>query len=102
MLNTEKKLENGELFIALEGRLDTLSSPGFEKELEELLPQVTKITMDFAKLEYVSSAGLRTFLTAQEYMEDNGYPNIRVLHVNQVVKDTLDLTGFTEMLDIVE
>ena len=100
MLNTTKKLENGELFITLEGRLDTLTSPAFETELEEMFPEVRKITMDFEKLEYVSSAGLRTLLTAQQYMEDNGYPNVKLINVNDVVMETFELTGFNDMLDI--
>ena len=102
MLNTTKRLENGDLYIELEGRLDTLTAPVFEKELEEILPEARTITLEFAKLEYVSSAGLRTLLTAQQYMEDNDYPKVKVLHVNQVIMDTFELTGFCDMLDIVE
>jgi anti-sigma B factor antagonist len=94
------KNENGELFITLEGRLDTLTSPGFDKELEAALPEASSITMDFGKLEYISSAGLRTLLEAQQYMEDKGYPNIRVLNINDTVRETFELTGFNEMLDI--
>ena len=75
MLNTNKQLDNGELFITLEGRLDTLTSPGFDEELEAMLPDVKKLTLDFKDLEYISSAGLRTILAAQQFMEDNDLPN---------------------------
>jgi anti-sigma B factor antagonist len=94
------KNENGELFITLEGRLDTLTSPEFDKELEAALPEATSITMDFGGLEYISSAGLRTLLEAQQYMEDNGYPNVKILNINDTVRETFELTGFDEMLDI--
>lgn len=100
MLNSNKKLENGKLFIELEGRLDTLTSPEFEKELEAMFSEITELTLDFEKLEYISSAGLRTLLSAQQFMEDNGYPNVKVLHINENIKETFELTGFDEMLDI--
>ena len=100
MLNTEKTLENGELFIKLEGRLDTLTSPDFDRELEEMLPGVERVTMDFAALEYISSAGLRTLLAAQQYLEDNALPNLKVLNINDEIRETFELTGFDNMLDI--
>ena len=100
MLNTTKEIENGMLVVTLEGSLDTLSSPGFDKELEELLPTVSGLTLDFEKLEYISSAGLRTLLAAQQYMEDNNHPNVKVLNINETIRETFELTGFDEMLDI--
>ena len=100
MLNITKRTENDELFIELEGRLDTLTAPGFDRELEAELANVKGLTLDFEKLEYISSAGLRTLLAAQQYMEDHGYRNVKVLHINEVVRDTFDLTGFFDIVDI--
>ncbi len=99
MLNTNKQLDNGELFITLEGRLDTLTSPGFDEELEAMLPDVKKLTLDFKDLEYISSAGLRTILAAQQFMEDNDLPNVIVLNINENVRETFELTGFDELVD---
>ena len=99
MLKTNKTQENGELFITLEGRLDTLTSPGFDEELEAMLPNVKKLTLDFKDLDYISSAGLRTILAAQQYMEDNGLPNVTVININEVIKETFELTGFDELVD---
>ena len=56
MLNTTMNMKDGELYAALEGRLDTLSSPGFEKEMEAYFGELTALTLDFEKLEYISSA----------------------------------------------
>ncbi|MBE6014264.1 MAG: STAS domain-containing protein [Lachnospiraceae bacterium] len=100
MLNTTKKIENGNLFVTFEGRLDTLTSPVFEKEIEEVLPGSKSVTLDFANLEYISSAGLRTLLSIQQYMEENGFPNVKVLNVSDVIMETFELTGFDGMLDI--
>ena len=59
MLNIEKKTDGSSLNIALEGRLDTMTSPQLEETLKDSLDGVTSLIMDFEKLEYISSAGLR-------------------------------------------
>ena len=100
MLNIEKKLENGALFIALTGELDTLSSPDFEKELEPLLPEADSITIDFEKLEYISSAGLRVLLSAQKVMNKQGSMVIR--NVKPDIMEIFDVTGFVDILTIEE
>ena len=64
MLNITKKSEGTTLEVALEGRLDTTTAPQLEAELKSDLPGVTNLIMDFEKLEYISSAGLRVLLSA--------------------------------------
>ena len=64
-----KNLTDTALTIALEGRLDTTSAPRLEAELRQNLNGVTRLDLDFAGLEYISSAGLRVLLAAQEVMK---------------------------------
>ena len=68
MLNICKKAEKEDVFITLEGRLDTTTAPDLEKELKSSLEGVTSLTLDLEKLEYISSAGLRVLLAAQKMM----------------------------------
>jgi len=98
MLNLEKISENGNLTIALEGRLDTATSPDLEKELNASLEGVTALTLDFAKLEYISSAGLRVLLTAQKTMNKQG--TMKILHVNDTIREIFEVTGFSDILTI--
>ena len=100
MLNIEKKMENGALFIALEGELDTLSSPDFEAELEPLLADAASITVDFEKLEYISSAGLRVLLSAEQAMEEKGAEQVKIVNTNDTIRNIFDITGFTEILSV--
>lgn len=100
MLNIEKKLENGALFIALEGELDTLSSPDFEAVLEPLLAEADSITVDFEKLDYISSAGLRVLLSAEQAMEEKGAEQVKVVNVNDTIREIFDITGFSEILSV--
>ena len=97
MLKVEKKQEDGALFIALEGELDTLSSPDFEAELEPLLADAASITIDFEKLEYISSAGLRVLLSAEQAMEEKGAEQVKII---DTIRNIFDITGFTEILSV--
>ena len=100
MLNVEKRLEDGALLIALEGELDTLSSPDFEELLEPLLAEAQSLTLDFEKLEYISSAGLRVLLAAEQAMEEKGAERVRVVNMNSTVRNIFDITGFTDVLAV--
>lgn len=100
MLNTTMIIKDGELFCALEGRLDALSAPGFDRELEAALPGVTGLTLDCEKLEYISSAGLRTILAAEQYMEENGFRQVKVLNISETVRETFEVTGFDNVVEL--
>ena len=56
MLKVEKKLEDDKLYVAVEGRLDTITSPDLEKEINESIEGVKELTIDFEKVEYISSS----------------------------------------------
>lgn len=98
MLNIETTAENGKVLLALEGRLDTLSSPELEQQLNALLPGCEVLTLDLKKLDYLSSAGLRVLLSAQKRM--NGRGSMIVKNVGEVVMDIFEVTGFNEILTI--
>ena len=73
-----KKVKNGtELNLAVEGRLDTTTAPQLEAELKQSISGVETLVLDFANLEYLSSAGLRVLLAAQKVMNKQGEMIIR-------------------------
>ena len=93
------KEQNGsELNIALEGRLDTTTSPELEKELKDGLEGIDELTLDFEKLDYISSAGLRVLLAAHKTMMKRG--GMKVIHVNEIVNEVFEVTGFSDILTI--
>ena len=98
MLNITKKSEGTTLEVALEGRLDTTTAPQLEAELKSDLPGVTNLIMDFEKLEYISSAGLRVLLSAQKIMNKQG--EIKLIHVSDVINEIFEVTGFSDILNI--
>ena len=93
-----KNLEGTTLTIALTDKLDTNSAPELEEELNKSLDGVEKLIFDFSKLNYLSSAGLRVLLNAQKIMSKKGQMIIR--HVNDVIMDIFDMTGFSTILTI--
>ena len=96
---TITKKENGNaLEISLEGRLDTMTAPELEAELKKSLDSVNELTLDFEKLDYISSAGLRVLLSAHKLMSAKG--GMKITHVNEVVQEVFDVTGFADILTI--
>ena len=98
MLNISKNANGNELTIGLEGRLDTLTSPVLESELQSSLDGVEQLVFDMAQLQYISSAGLRVLLTAQKVMNRQGSMVVR--NASDDVKEIFEVTGFSDILTI--
>ena len=97
-MTIDKKLNGTSMEIAIEGRLDTMTSPQLEEELKTSLEGITDLTFDFEMLEYISSAGLRVLLSAQKTMNKQG--SMKIVHVSEPVMDVFDVTGFVDILTI--
>lgn len=96
---TINKNQNGTaLEIALEGRLDTMTAPELEAELNNSLQNADSLVLDFSKLEYISSAGLRVLLSAHKAMSNKG--GMKVTNVNEIVREVFEVTGFADILTI--
>ena len=99
MLNIEKTIEKEAGLLTLEGRLDTVSAPELEQVIKEMLPGLRSLTLDFEKLDYISSAGLRVLLSTQKVMNKQG--TMTVTKVNETILEIFEVTGFSDILTIV-
>lgn len=97
-MTIEKTLRGTELTVTLAGRLDTTTAPVLEAELKAALPGVEALALDFEKLDYLSSAGLRVLLAAQKVMNRQGSMVVR--HVNETIAEIFDVTGFCDILTV--
>ena len=97
-MTMQKSLEGKKLTYALEGRLDTMTSPELEKDLTASIEGAETLIFDLEKLEYISSAGLRVLLWAQKTMNTQG--EMKVLHVQSDIMDVFTITGFADVLTI--
>ena len=97
-MKINKKQDGAELTIALEGRLDTMTAPELDREIQGNLGGIALLVFDLSLLEYVSSAGLRVLLSAQKVMNKQG--KMTVKNVSQEIKEVFEVTGFDELLNI--
>lgn len=98
MLNIVKTEKDHVLTVAPQGRVDTTTAPQFEQELKASLDGVTELILDFGKLDYISSAGLRVLLAAQKIMNKQG--SMKLCNVNETVMEIFEVTGFSDILTI--
>ena len=97
-MNIVKETKGVILNLALEGRLDTTTAPQLEAELKASMGGITELNLDFEKLEYLSSAGLRVLLAAQKVMNRQG--SMVIHHVNDTIHEVFEVTGFIDILTI--
>ena len=97
-MTIEKNLNGAELTVTVTGRLDTTTAPQLEAEFKQSITGVEKLVLDFASLEYLSSAGLRVLLTAQKVMNKQGEMVIK--NVNDTINEIFEVTGFIDILTI--
>lgn len=99
-LEAAETYQNDELVIELTGRLDAVTSDEFQKLLMEKIEEVTgDLVLDCSGLEFVSSAGLRIFLTAQKTLQAKGAA-LKLVHTRENIMKVLVMTGFDKFLKI--
>ena len=97
-MTIDSKLNGTELTLSLDGRLDSSTAFQLDDVVKKHIDGVTKLTFDFASLNYLSSAGLRVLLMAQKTMNKQG--SMELIHVNESVRDVLALTGMLDILTV--
>ena len=97
-MKIEMKRNAQERMIAVEGRLDTITAPTLEKEINENIQDIETLILDFSGLEYISSAGLRVLLSTQKKMQKRG--SMKVINVCTEIMDIFEMTGFADILTI--
>jgi len=96
---TINKIPDGTtITLEIVGRLDTVTAPQLEEELKSISEDVKKLVLDFAQLEYISSAGLRILLKTQKTMMKKGQMIIR--NANESIREVFELTGFMDFLTL--
>ena len=97
-MNITKEKNNGELNVMIEGRIDTTTAPELETELKADYDGSESLVLDFEKVDYISSAGLRVLLSAQKEMSKKG--GMKLKNVSEDIMDIFEVTGFNDILTI--
>ncbi len=90
---------NQAMIVTVKGRLDTVTS----RELEPVVLGQTiaepTVIIDFAEVEYISSAGLRVLLNLKRELDSAG-KTLEIHNINAVVREIFSVTGFINALTI--
>ena len=97
-MNIEKICNENSITLKVSGRLDTTTAPSLENAVSEAVGSCEYLILDFANLEYISSAGLRVILKAQKLMNAQG--TMKVMNVNETIMEVFEITGFADILNI--
>ena len=98
IMNIIKETNDRKLTVKIEGRLDTSTAPELSEVLDNSLSDFDSLVLDLAKLEYVSSAGLRVILSAHKKMSTK--EGMTVINAGEAVLEIFDITGFSDILNI--
>ena len=101
MFNVKTRVSENAVSMDLEGVLDSKTAPELEEKITEIGDKVTEIHFDFADLEFLTSAGLRTILYARQLMDDKD-GRMTLKNVNSDIMDIFKMTGFLDVLEIVD
>ena len=97
-MKVEKLMNGEELTLKVTGRIDTTNAQDFEDVVTTSLDGVKSLIVDFAGLDYISSAGLRVLLIAIKQMKRQG--SMKVIHTNEMVQEIFEVTGFNDLVEI--
>ncbi len=100
MLNLKAEENGKEVTIFIEGKMDTNSSPQVTEEISHYIGSAEKVILDLEKLSYVSSAGLRVFVMADQQLQAKA-GELNVKNVPADIMDIFEMTGFDNMLTII-
>jgi len=90
-MNIEKNLVGSTLTVAPDGRIDTQTAPELEAALA--FDGVTEIVFDFAKVDYISSAGLRVLVKTKKHLADG---RIVIANACPIVREIFDVVGYSD------
>jgi anti-sigma B factor antagonist len=94
-MTIEKISKGSVLTFKIDGRIDAVTAQQLETELKGSLVDVEGIIFDFEGVKYISSAGLRVILSVLHRQN-----SVKIIHVNDVVMEVFEITGFTDILTI--
>jgi anti-sigma B factor antagonist len=99
-MNTTIKEEEGKLIAVFNGRLDTLAAVQTAKDVQPLIDaDNTEIELDCQDLEYISSSGLRIFISILKSVKARK-GTVVVKNINDEIKKVFEMTGFNKLFII--
>ncbi len=96
-INTKR--EGSRVTLSIEGRVDTNTTPQLQSKILEAFRSAKEVVLDFQKVPYISSAGLRALLIGQKTAASKR-ATMELIHVSEGVMQVLETVGFADILNI--
>ena len=87
------------MIVTVRGRLDTNTAPELDEAIKKETISENAVEIDFAGVEYISSAGLRVLLALKRELDGQG-KSLAIRNINAVVREIFNVTGFINILTI--
>jgi anti-anti-sigma factor len=102
ILTIEQKQVSGQVVLLVSGRMDAENAPEFEAKCAACIAEgATSLVADLGELAYVSSMGLRSFLSVAKTLQDKGGA-LRICRLNGLVKQVFQITGLIQSFPVYE
>ena len=85
--------------VAVSGYLNTNTASELEQELAKVFAKTHTVVLDFAQLEYLSSAGLRVLVGAQKQVTAAA-GSLKIIHLTDEVREVFEITGLIDIMDV--
>ena len=94
------KEQSSGMLAMVNGRLDTPAAVKAQQEITPLLENADKeIVLDCSNLEYISSSGLRLFLTIRKEASTRG-GKVIIENISEEIRKVFMMTGFFNLFEI--
>lgn len=98
-MNISKTYNEKELTVKVEGRIDTITAPEFEEEIKKEYGNFDSLILDFEKVDYISSGGLRVLLIIEKKLKPEGIP-LTLINLNDIIEEIITVSGFDKIFVI--
>lgn len=99
-MNIAESRRDGNLIIAPSGRIDTATSPEFDRHLSAVIDRGdTQLVLDLSELQYISSTGLSVFLSAAKRIRAAG-GRMALAGLNSRIRLVFEMSGFLRLFPV--
>jgi anti-anti-sigma factor len=99
-VTVEQKQVAGRVVLLVSGRMDAESAPQFEDKCKASIADgVTDLVVDLGELTYVSSMGLRSFISVAKTLQEKKGA-LRLCRLKGLVKQVFEITGLLGMFKV--
>ncbi|MCL2389969.1 MAG: STAS domain-containing protein [Endomicrobia bacterium] len=91
--------DNGEIMLEIKGRITAIEEEELGAAINAAVSETKRLKLDFKDVDYLSSAGLRTLVSAKKQMDANG-GMITIINAAADVREVFEMTGLADMFGI--